>query len=227
MDKEEMKRLAGEKACEHVKDGMVIGLGTGTTVYYTIIKVAEMVEAGMELIAIPTSMRTQGLAKGHNIPLTDLSEHTNIDVTIDGADEIDPHLNLIKGWGGALVREKIVASASKKLVIVADTSKIVDTLGIKSPLPVEIIPFSHKVVEKQLLGIGCTPALRLRNNKTFISDNKNNIIDCKFDTIQDPRLLESEINNIPGVVDNGLFVEMATIAIVANNEGEIRIIERQ
>jgi ribose 5-phosphate isomerase A len=226
MDKEAMKKLAGEMACEYIEDGMVVGLGTGSTVYYTILKVAEMVKDGMDIIAIPTSKRTEELALERGIPLTDFNEHPDIDVTIDGADEVDPNLDLIKGWGGALVREKIVASATKKLVIVADGTKTVDMLGTKSPLPVEIIPFSHRVVVKHLKQMGCTPVLRVRNDATFITDNHNNITDCKFSSISDAKRLELNINNIPGVVDNGLFVGMAKIAIIANSKDNIQVLER-
>ena len=221
MDIEKLKMVAGEKACEHVRDGMVLGLGTGSTVYYAIKMIGELVKDGHELVGIATSIQTDTLARELGIPLTNLKEHPDIDLTIDGADEIDPDLNLIKGLGGALIREKIVASASKKMVVVADETKAVEVLGTKAPLPVEVTKFGITYIERELQALGCRPEIRLRDGQPLISDNHNLILDCHFEKISEPRLLETKINNIPGVVNNGLFIGLATNAIIAHASGEI------
>ena len=219
-----LKQMAGEKAAEHVKDGAVIGLGTGSTVYYTIVRIGELVKDGLDILGIPTSVETERLAKEMKIPLTTLEEHPVIDLTIDGADEIDPNLNLIKGGGGALLREKIVASASKKEIIVADERKIVRKLGERFYLPVEVIPFSEAVVMKNLDSMGLNPEVRTREGRKFVTDNGNLIIDCHTGPIEDAEGLERELNLIPGVVENGLFIGLADMAIVATENGikEIR-----
>lgn len=214
-----LKQLAGEKATEYVKDGMVVGLGTGSTVYYTIKRLGIMVSEGLDIIGIPTSISSENIAKESGIKLSTLDEHPKIDVTIDGADEVDPNLNLIKGMGGALFREKIVASASDLEVIVVDLSKMVDVLGTKSPLPVEVASFGWKICQNKLKKFGCTVKLRMKDDTIFISDNKNYILDCKFEQIIDPQSLESEINNIPGVMENGLFLSIADVALVGAEDG--------
>lgn len=221
-DFKNFKKLAGEKAAEHAKDGMVVGLGTGSTVYYTILKLGAMVKDGLDIIGIPTSVRTEELAKEVAIPLTTLEEHPAIDLTIDGADEVNPELNLIKGMGGALLREKIVASVSKKVVIVADGSKVVDRLGTRSPLPVEVVPFGLSGVKNRLEDFDCTIDLRMGEEGVYVTDNGNYILDLGFVNIggiDEPKSLEKEINNIPGVVENGLFINIANAAIIASEKG--------
>ncbi|MCD6461620.1 MAG: ribose-5-phosphate isomerase RpiA [Thermoplasmata archaeon] len=228
---EEEKRLAGEAAAALVEDGMVVGLGTGSTVYYTIHALARrMKEDDMELIAIPTSKRTENLARQLAIPLSSLEEHPVIDVTIDGADEIDPDLDLIKGLGGALLREKMVATASKRLVIVADSSKAVNRLGTKSPLPVEVVPFGLGYTRKIVERLGCTAVPRpaaggktteidektAEGGELYTTDNGNHILDCRFPGIENPKVLERELNMIPGVVENGLFVGLASDAYIGH-----------
>lgn len=220
-----LKQIAGEKAVEYVKDGMVVGLGTGSTIFYAIKKIGERVKNGLDIIGIPTSVETEKLAKQIGIQLSTLEEHPVIDITIDGADEIDKKLNLIKGMGGALLREKIVASASKKEIIAADTSKLVDMLGTKSPLPVEVTRFGWSYAAKKISEFGCKPELRKKDGKVFITDNGNYILDCKFNKIDKPKEMEQKINNIPGVLENGLFIGLADVAVVAGEEG-VRIIER-
>jgi ribose 5-phosphate isomerase A len=220
-----LKQIAGEKAVEYVKDGMVVGLGTGSTVFYAIKKIGERVKNGLDIIGIPTSVETEKLAKQIGIQLSTLEEHPVIDVTIDGADEIDKKLNLIKGMGGALLREKIVASASKKEIIAADTSKLVDTLGTKSPLPVEVTRFGWSSVAKKISELGCNVGLRKKNGEIFITDNGNYILDCKFHQIDKPKEMEQKINLIPGVLENGLFIGLADVAVVASEKG-IKIIEK-
>lgn len=214
-----LKKMTGEKAVEHIKDGMVVGLGTGSTVYFAVKKIGDKVREGLEVTCIATSKATEVIAKECGILLTTLDEHPDVDVTIDGADEVDPDLNLIKGMGGALVREKVVASATKKEVIVVDQSKIVDVLGTKSPLPVEVIPFGVKLCQKQLQKFGCKAKIRKKNDKFFVSDNGNYIIDCFFKKIIDAEKLQKEINVIPGVVDNGLFLGVADEVIVGTKNG--------
>ena len=222
---EELKKLAGEKAAEYVKDGMIVGLGTGSTVYYTILKLGELVRSGrLNIVGIPTSIATEKLAAEQGIMVGTLEDYPEIDLTIDGADEIDPNLNLIKGMGGALLREKIIAMASKYEIIIADGSKEVQTLGTRSALPVEILPFALTVVRPILEELCADAVLREKDGKTFISDNGNYIMDCRFDAIAEPRELESKLNNIPGVVENGLFLSRANLAILGTTDG-LRILE--
>jgi ribose 5-phosphate isomerase A len=211
--------LAGEKATEYVTDGMVVGLGTGSTAYYTVKRLGAMVAQGLDIIGIPTSVATETIARESGITLSNLQEHPKIDVTIDGADEVDPNLNVIKGMGGALFREKIVASASKMLIIVVDPSKMVDVLGTKSPLPVELSKFGWKNCQQRLQGLGCDARLRMKNEAVFVTDSDNYIIDCRFEKIDDPTSMESTINNIPGVIENGLFLDLADIAISGTEDG--------
>ncbi len=214
-----LKQLAGEYAATFVKDGMKIGLGTGSTVYWMIEKLGERVKEGLSFQAVPTSKETEVLAQQLNIPLISLNDIQSLDLTIDGADEIDSNLHLIKGGGGALLREKIVASSSKELIIIADESKLVTHLGT-FPLPVEIIPFSWKQTESKIQSLGCQTTLRLKNNETFITDNNNMIIDCVFPhNITNPANLHNHLKMITGVVETGLFVNMTSKAIIGTKNG--------
>ncbi|TCS84373.1 ribose-5-phosphate isomerase RpiA [Tepidibacillus fermentans] len=217
------KQLVGEKAVDYIKDGMVVGLGTGSTVYWTIQKLGQLVKEGLSIKGIPTSVRTEELAKELGIPLTDFASVDRIDVTIDGADEIDSELNLIKGGGGALLREKIVAAASAQLIIVADESKLVKQLG-QFPLPVEVIPFGWENTMKKIAEFGCQPRLRLVDDKPDITDNGNYILDCKFDKITKPEQLNKELNTIPGVVENGLFPNIANMFLIGKKDGKVNVI---
>lgn len=214
-----MKRIAAEKAVELIEDGMIIGLGTGSTVKYALKKIGERVEKGLSIKGIPTSNETKKLAMKYNIPLTILDEHEEIDLTIDGADEIDSDLNLIKGGGGALTREKIIAFHSKKLLIIADDSKVVKSLGIDFPLPVEVVKYAWKATKRSLEKFECECVLRKIFDDPFITDNGNYIIDCEFLRIPEPEEMEQEINMIPGVVENGLFIGLADKAIVGSSQG--------
>ncbi|TLS37954.1 ribose-5-phosphate isomerase RpiA [Pseudalkalibacillus caeni] len=215
----EPKKLAGEKAVDYIENNMVIGLGTGSTVYWTIRHLALRVKAGLHIKAIPTSMSTARLAEQLGIPLASFTEIDRLDLTIDGADEVSPDLNLIKGGGGALLREKIVAYASERLIIVADSSKQVASLG-KFPLPVEITPFGWENTCKQVMLLGCESlTLREKDERPFVTDNGNYIADCKFGRIDSPDLLEKSLNAIPGVVENGLFVNMADQVIIGTEKG--------
>lgn len=223
---EHFKKLAAEKAVERVKDGMVLGLGTGSSAKYAIIKIGQLWQAGVltDIVGIPTSQGTEELATEYDIPLTTLDEQPVIDLTIDGADEIDPNLDLIKGLGGALVREKITEIATKHLIIVADESKLVEKLGTRSPLSVEITQFAWRTHARWLESLGCTPVLRGGEESPYVTDNHNHILDCSFPHgIDDPAELDVILNNQPGIVGHGLFLNMAHEAIIAGEDG-IRVI---
>lgn len=225
---EELKRAAGEEAARLVGEGMIVGLGTGSTMHHAIRALGKRVDEGLRMVGIPTSIETQNLARQCGIPLSNLNDHPNVNLSIDGADEVDPQLNLIKGMGGALVREKIVASASKEFVVVVDESKLVRSLGEKSPLPVEVLPFGWSMVEKKLEEkFDCKPSLRKREGTPFVTDNGNYILDLKFERIENPRELDRELNHIPGIIENGLFLQMASLAIVAKKSGVERLTSEQ
>jgi ribose 5-phosphate isomerase A len=213
------KELVGTKAAEYIQDGMVVGLGTGSTAYYTIKKLGELVRNGLNIKGIPTSEQTAALAVEHGIPLVDFKGIKQIDVAIDGADEFDTNLNLIKGGGGALLREKIIANAASAFIVIADSSKRANKLGA-FPLPVEIVKFGAEMTSKKIAELGCEPKLRLSGNQPFITDNGNYIFDCDFKKIESPEKLERQLNMIPGVVENGLFVNMAKRLITIEN-GEL------
>lgn len=224
MKQEELKKLAGEKAVEYIEDGMIVGLGTGSTVEYTLKKLGSLVREGLDIKGIPTSVHTKRIAKEEQIPLTTLDENPVIDITIDGADEVDSNLNLIKGGGGALVREKIVAYHSKKEIIVIDDSKVVKILGIDFDLPVEVIKFGYPATIKEIEEFNCKIEPRkIMGNDLFITDNSNYIIDCEFERIENPEELELSLNNIPGVVENGLFIGLADEIIVGGKQGIITL----
>lgn len=219
------KKAAGEKATEYITSGMIVGLGTGSTAFWAIEKIGERVANGLEIKGIATSIQSQQQAEKLNIPLITFAELDHIDVDIDGADEVDENLNLIKGGGGALLREKIIASSSREMIVVADESKMVKTLG-KFPLPVEVIPFGWEMTFRKLQSLGCTPVLRKKNDQVFVTDNNNYIIDCGFGSIHSPRDLHSRLNNIPGVVENGLFANICSTVIVGYADGSTKIISQ-
>jgi|UPI00068D103F ribose 5-phosphate isomerase A len=212
------KKLAGEKAAEYIQDGMTIGLGTGSTVYWTIQKLGELVSQGLQIKAIPSSVETERLAKKAGIPLTTFSEVNMLDLSIDGADEVDAMFHLIKGGGGALVREKFIDTFTRKFIVVVDESKLVSKLG-SFPLPVEITPFGWEVTCQSLAELGCTPVLRKRNDERFISDNGNYIVDCHFTGIDDPASLHSQLKQLLGVVETGLFIDLTDLMIVGKRDG--------
>jgi len=220
----EKKRVAAERAVEFVKDGMVLGLGTGSTTYFAVEAIGRLVKQGWDLKGVPTSKSTEEQARGLGIPLLGLKDVDRIDLTIDGADEVDANLDLIKGMGAALLREKMVAYISEQEIIIVDDSKIVQTLGTKSPLPVEVVQFGHERTYRHLKALGCVPELRGGAAPT-VTDNGNYIYNCRFSSIMDPRGLESKLKQIPGVVETGLFLGMATKAVVAGENG-IKIMER-
>ncbi len=227
MANESEKELAGRAAAQLVCDGDIVGLGTGSTAYFAIIALGERVKAGLKITGIPTSNATAELARSVGIPLTTLDQNPVIDIVIDGADEIDPHLNLIKGGGGALLREKVIAAASKKMVVIADSGKVVEHLG-KFPLPVEIISFARAVVERKIQSLGASTRIRTRpDGSVYITDNGNPILDCNFGTIEDPPALSRTLSNIPGVVEHGLFIGLATIALIGKENSVEEIKARQ
>ncbi len=222
----DLKEMAAREAVKYVEDGMVVGLGSGSTANKAIQLIGQKVkEEGIEIIGIPTSTASDLLGRAVGIRMGELDDHPQVDLTIDGADEVDPNLNLVKGLGGALVREKIVAASSRVEMIVIDDSKMVDRLCQKVPLPVEIVTYSSKSTMRKLAALGCVPELRMAEDEPFISDNLNHIVHCKFERIDDPRAMEAEIGMIPGVVDSGLFIGLASKVIVASAEG-VRILER-
>lgn len=216
---DEIRRVAAEKAVEFLRDGMVIGLGTGRTASYAIRKIGEMVQSGMSFTAVSTSEASSRLAASLGLEISTLDEHPEIDVTIDGADEVDPALNLTKGKGGALVREKIIAAATKMEVIVVDSEKLVSRLGEREAIPVEIMRFGSRSTLARLTSLGCRPALRMSGSSPFVSDNGNLIADCNFSPIEKPRVLEERINMIPGVVENGIFTGLTGTVIVGRETG--------
>ena len=223
MANEVEKEAAGRAAAKLVREGDVVGLGTGSTAYFAVTALGERVKGGMRILGIPTSMQTAELARAVGIPLTTLDEHAEIDITIDGADEVDRHLNLIKGGGGALLREKVVASASKRMIVVADSGKLVDRLG-KFPLPVEVISFARTVVEKTITSLGASVKLRAKSDGSpYLTDNGNPILDCSFGLIENPAALAEKLSSIPGVVEHGLFIGLAERALIgrARNIEEI------
>ena len=211
------KQHAAEAAVEYVKDGMIVGLGTGSTTEFAVKKLGERVRDGLAIRGIPTSDVTKVQAEEEGIPLIDFSETMYIDLTIDGADEIDVNLNMIKGGGAALLREKIVASASKEEIIIVSHEKFVKQLGI-FPLPVEVIPFGWQIIFNQLETLGGSPDLRLKQGQPLLTDQGNYIIDCRFRQILDAAQLEQRLNMIPGVVENGLFTGLCTRMIMAEGE---------
>ena len=219
------KRLAAERAVALIEDGMVVGLGTGSTAAHAVRLLGERVAAGLRVKGVPTSEATRKLARESKIPMTGLKEAGRLQVTIDGADELDPQLRLIKGGGGALLREKIVAAASDMLVIVADASKVVQQLGA-FPLPVEVVPFGLPVVIPAIAKLGAKPALRGGDNAPFVTDEGHFILDCPFRKIEDPEALASALSAIPGVVEHGLFLDLADRIIIGRRD-DVKVFRRK
>jgi ribose 5-phosphate isomerase A len=217
------KEAAARASLEFVKDGQVVGLGTGSTAAFFIKLLAERVSAGLRIRGIPTSVKSQELAASLGIPLTTLDEVQEIAVTVDGADEVDPQLRLIKGGGGAMLREKIVASATKQLVIVADASKQVPLLG-KFPLPVEVIRFAEALVAKRIAELGAQVSIRkAADGKPYVTDENNHILDCRFGEIRDPDKLARQLSDMPGIVEHGLFIGMAKVALFARGNQIVQL----
>jgi len=201
----EAKRIAAEKAVEQVKPGMIVGLGSGSTAEWAIRKIGELVKEGVNIKAVASSVKTEKLAIAVGIPIIDFKNIDRIDLSMDGADEVDDYGHLIKGGGGALLREKMLAFNSKRFIVIIDESKRVKTLG-RFDLPVEIIPFAADITMKRLKETGTSPVLRYSNHKIFITDNGNYIADCNFFPIIDPAALNIQLHQIPGVVETGIFI---------------------
>jgi ribose 5-phosphate isomerase A len=231
LDVEAQKRAAAAHALTFVRSGMRLGLGTGSTAKHFVELLGERVRAGFDISAVPTSETTRAQAEGLGIKLTTLDETSELDLTVDGADEIAPDLTLIKGGGGALLREKIVAAASARMVVIADESKWVDTLG-RFPLPIEIVPFgagaTRRAVEVTAADVGCAgpaPLRRTQNGHAFVTDGGHWLIDAQLQRIADPRALAARLSSIPGVMEHGLFIGLARTAIIAGPAG-VRVVAR-
>jgi ribose 5-phosphate isomerase A len=215
------KKRAAEAAVEYIAEGMIVGLGTGSTACWAIRRIAEKVREGFQIQAAASSIHSEELAQELGIPLVPLSQINYLDITIDGADEVDSQLNLIKGGGGALLREKILAYYSKQFIVIVDESKLVQRLG-RFPLPVEITPFAANLTLSKLAELGSSPRLRRYEGKPFITDNGNWIADCSFDSIGDPAALSTYIHAVPGIVDHGLFLhEMVDMVVIGRQEDTV------
>jgi ribose 5-phosphate isomerase A len=221
IDRDQLKRAAALRAIEEVEDGMVVGLGTGSTAAFVVEGLGARVAAGLRLVGIPTSERTGAHARRLGIPIATFAEHQRLDLTIDGADEVQlGTLDLIKGLGGALLREKIVATASDRLIIVVDQEKLVERLGEHTPVPVEVTQFGWQATAVALAKLGCTPQRRYTiGEQPFATDGGNYILDCRFGPIADPRDIERHIAMTTGTVENGLFVGLTSMAVVASVAG--------
>lgn len=218
MNVSRLKQQAGEYAADFVESGMVVGLGHGSTALFALQRLSQLLREGRlrDVIGVPCSHQVEEDARRLDIPLTTLDEHPVIDMTIDGADEVDSHLNLIKGGGGALLREKIVAQASRREIIVVDESKLSPTLGTQWPVPVEVVPFGWRTQAAYLESLGARPVLRLNTDGTcFTTDQGNLVLDCHFGPIPDPAGLAARLNERAGIVEHGLFLGLATDIIVA------------
>ncbi|MBM3187911.1 MAG: ribose-5-phosphate isomerase RpiA [Chloroflexi bacterium] len=221
----DLKRAAARRAVEYLESGMVVGLGSGSTARYATLRVAERLREGglRDILAVPTSEETAELARGLGIPLTSLEDQAQVDVTLDGADEVDPQRNVIKGLGGFLLREKIVAYATRRVVIIVDDSKLVDRLGQKAPVPVEVARFGWKRTWAALEDTGACVSLREARGRPYVTDEGHYILDCRYEAIPSPEKLAVSLNAIPGVVENGLFIGLVGVVVVASAAG-VRIL---
>ena len=218
------KQIAAQEAASRIKDGMVIGIGSGSTVNEMLRFLAKRIEAeGIRVSGIPSSLKTERLAKELEIPLTTFAVHQKVDIAIDGTDEVDSNLHLIKGGGGSLVREKMVDMVADKFIVIADQSKMVKRFG-NVAVPVEIVPYGWQATEKRLQQIGCQTNLRYRNGEIFVSDNQNYIIDCKFNEIKEPARLHESIKRLVGVVETGIFTDMVHETIIVD-QGNISVLK--
>lgn len=223
-DYEKLKEAAARRSLDFIKPGMKLGLGSGSTMKHLVRLLGEQVADGLKVEGVPTSELTRDWMRTHGVPEISLEEYPRLDLTIDGADEVDPNRQLIKGGGGALLWEKIVAWCSDRMVIIVDDRKLVDELGA-FPLPVEVIPFAKEPVRNRLAQLGGVPVLRtLKDNKPFLTDEGNFIFDCRFKAIPHPQALAHDLSATPGIVEHGLFIDMADVIVSASEEG-IEIIE--
>jgi ribose 5-phosphate isomerase A len=226
LTREEIKKQLGKYAVELVPANATIGMGSGSTIFWLLEELAKRVQQGFSLKIVPTSIQTKKLAEKAGIVTIDLNDADSLPLTIDGADEIDGQLQLVKGGGGALLQEKMVASVSKKLIIIADESKCVTQLG-RFPLPVEVVPGGWKQVQKKIMATGCSKViLRKLDDDTFVTDNGHYILDCYFEKIDDAVALNISLHLIPGVVETGLFINMTHAAIIGYADGRIELKEK-
>jgi ribose 5-phosphate isomerase A len=226
---DQWKKQAGDAAAMLVEDGMIVGLGTGSTARFAIAAIGRRVaEEGLRILGIPTSDRTAEQARNEKIPLTTFAEHTQIDLTLDGADEILPGpLYLIKGHGGALLREKIVASASKRMAVVADDTKLVTRLGERVSVPVDVVPFGWQVTARRLAELGGKPTLRLgADQKPYITDGGHYILNCAFGAMDDPKETAHHLDHVVGLIEHGLFLKVATEAYIAG-QGGVKVVKKE
>jgi len=223
---DELKRQAAIAALDEIQNNMIVGLGTGSTASHFIRALGKRVHSGLHVLGIPTSEASRQLAEEVGVSLTSLKEHPEIDVTVDGADEVSPALDLIKGLGGALVREKIVAHASKRVIIVVDDSKMVTQLGTRAPIPVEVVPFAVDSVMLKLVRWKGSVKIREKSGRPFVSDNGNTILDWQHDAIYDPGGVETKLKSITGVVDSGIFSNVAAMVIVAGGSSIRKILRK-
>jgi ribose 5-phosphate isomerase A len=222
MNEDTFKRLAAERSLEYVQSGMVLGLGTGSTASFMLHGLAERLKNGLlaDIVGVPTSSVTARLAQQLGIAICEPADRPLLDLALDGADEIDAGLRLIKGMGGALLREKIVAASAQRFYVIGSASKLVDTLGVRTPLPVEVVGFALPLAHRRLRDLGATPVLRQGSDgRPFDTDEGHCILDCQFPAITEPEVLGHAIKSIPGVVEHGLFLGMAQLAIVAGPDG--------
>lgn len=221
--RDQEKQLAARAAVQLVEAGNIVGLGSGSTAAHAVRFLAERIRDGLKIVGVPTSLKTKQLAEQLGIPLTTLEQNPKIDIDIDGADEIDPQLNLIKGGGGAFLREKIIASVSRRFIVIGDSAKQVTRLG-KFPLPVEVISFAQSLIKIRIEALGAQVALRqYAYGNPYITDEGHHILDCTFGQIADPPDLAQKLRSIPGVIEHGLFIGMAEMALVARNGEVVRI----
>jgi ribose 5-phosphate isomerase A len=217
------KQIAARAAVDLLEAGSIVGLGSGSTAAHAVRFLAERVREGLKIVGIPTSQQTKHLAEQLGIPLGTLEAHPQIDIDIDGADEIDPQLNLIKGGGGAFLREKIIASVSRRFIVIADSAKQVNRLG-KFPVPVEVVPFAQSLIKTQIEALGAKVSLRIyAYGNPYVTDEGHHILDCTFGEIADPSALAEKLCHIPGVVEHGLFIGMAEIALIGKAEKVIQL----
>ncbi|MCU0584934.1 MAG: ribose-5-phosphate isomerase RpiA [Desulfobacterales bacterium] len=225
---DELKQKAAIIAVDFVESGMVVGLGTGSTTQFALERLGERIRSGglCDIVGIPSSLRTENAARELGIPLTDFETHPLIDITIDGADEVDPDLNLIKGGGGALLREKVVAQATRRNVIIVDESKLTSRLGTKWALPVEVVPFARAAEERFMVSLGAAVTLRSKDGRPVTTDQGNLLLDAAFGPMGNPAAIAEELNRRAGIVEHGLFIGLAHDVIVAGKDG-IRHLERR
>ncbi|HSE91964.1 MAG TPA: ribose-5-phosphate isomerase RpiA [Methylomirabilota bacterium] len=222
---EQLLGALADRALSFVREDTIVGLGSGRAATAFVKSLGARVGQGLRITGVPTSDATAALARSVGIPLVGL-DAGDLDIAVDGADEVAPNLDLVKGWGGALVRERIVAMAARRRVILVDSEKLVDRLGRRGRVPVEVLPFATAFCQRKLSALGCRPALRMADGRPFVSDNWNVILDCALDPIDDPRALERAIRAIPGVIDTGLFLDVADTVLVWDG-GVVRALERK